>query len=528
MGFFKDLSFDTTKTRMTDYLTSNPGASDASIAKAMETLGVSPSDMSKIVGVPEGEIAARVAATVSPGMSVTLGDTVVAPQYRTTGSGMDEQIGALETFTTSKTTGDPNYKAPVGTPVNIYSPTGELVNTVKTKKDLSFFGGVVDMLKDPVVQAAALGVAGGAGVFDSLLGPAAGSEGIFLGEGVASGVPAFDAAFTSAGGTFNPAFGLPVGNGAFLGEGVPTGIPASDAAYLKAGGTFNPAFALGADGLVGAPTAVNALIPPVVVPPGGAPPVVTPPVVTPPVVTPPGGVPPVIPTNLASLATPLAIAATALTGADAAKSAAQTQADSAREANALLYKMYQEQKGLQEPFRGAGITAQNRLLDLLGLSKNRGAEGFGKYAKDFSMSDFTADPGYAFRLAEGQKTLDRQAAARGGLISGGALKAATRYGQDMGSQEYQNAFNRYQTNRANQLQPLGSLLTSGQAAASNQSAAAGNYGTQAGGNITGAGAATAAGQVGSTNALTNALSSYLNYSSSQNMADAIRKSTYGA
>jgi hypothetical protein len=231
--------------------------------------------------------------------------------------------------------------------------------------------------------------------------------------------------------------------------------------------------------------------------------------------------------SLTSLLTPAALAVSGLVGADAAKSAAETQAQSAREANELMYKMYQEQKGLQEPFRGAGITAQNRLLDLLGLSKNTGSEGFGRYAKDFSMSDFTADPGYAFRLAEGQKTLDRQAAARGGLISGGALKAATRYGQDMGSQEYQSAFNRYQTNRANQLNPLGSLLTSGQAAASNQSAAAGNYGTQAGGNITGAGAATAAGQVGSVNALTNALSSYLNYSSGQNLADAIRKSTYG-
>ena len=271
-------------------------------------------------------------------------------------------------------------------------------------------------------------------------------------------------------------------------------------------------------------SSINALIPPTG---GGAPPVVAPPGGGVPPVVPTGGVPPVIPTNLSSLATPLAIAATALTGADAAKSAAQTQADSAREANALLYKMYQEQKGLQEPFRGAGITAQNRLLDLLGLSQNRGAEGFGKYGRDFSMSDFTADPGYAFRLSEGQKTLDRQAAARGGLISGGALKAATRYGQDMGSQEYQSAFNRYQTNRSNQLAPLGSLLSSGQAAASNQAAAAGNYGTQAGGNITGAGAATAAGQVGSVNALTNALSSYLNYSSGQNLADAIRKSTYG-
>ena len=60
---------------------------------------------------------------------------------------------------------------------------------------------------------------------------------------------------------------------------------------------------------------------------------------------------------------------------------------------------------------------------------------FGKYARDFSMADFQADPGYAFRLSEGQKALERQAAARGGLISGAALKAAQRYGQDAASQD---------------------------------------------------------------------------------------------
>ena len=231
---------------------------------------------------------------------------------------------------------------------------------------------------------------------------------------------------------------------------------------------------------------------------------------------------------LSSYATPAALAVSGLTGASAAKDAANTQAQSARDANELMYRIYQEQKGLQEPFRGAGLTAQNKLLDLLGLSKNTGAEGFGKYAKDFGMSDFTADPGYGFRLSEGQKALERQAAARGGLISGSALKAATRFGQDMGSQEYMNAYTRYQTDRSTRLAPLGSLLSSGQAAASNTGAAAGSYGAGASGNITGAGAASAAGQVGSTNALTDALNSYLRYSSSQEMAEAIRKSAYGA
>ena len=353
------------------------------------------------------------------------------------------------------------------------------------------------------------------GGIDALTGAAAGEAGAAGAAGTAGMTTAelaqLDLSLGGAGGTLGAET---LANALATGAAVPTltnltggsGVTTGAAAGITA---ESVAAKLAAD--AAASGSINALIPPVG---GGAPPVVTPPVVTPPGVIPP----------IASIAAPVIAG---LVGADAAKSAAETQAQSAREANELLYKMYQEQKGLQEPFRGAGITAQNRLLDLLGLSQNKGAEGDGRYAKDFGMSDFTADPGYAFRLAEGQKTLERNAAARGGLISGGALKAATRYGQDMGSQEYQSAFNRYQTNRANQLQPLGSLLTSGQAAASNQSAAAGNYGTQAGGNITGAGAATAAGQVGSVNALTNALSSYLNYSSGQNLADAIRKSTYG-
>jgi hypothetical protein len=255
--------------------------------------------------------------------------------------------------------------------------------------------------------------AGGTALASSLLGPAANAAGT-------AGLDALTAADMAGG--LVPEFGTNAAYDAFMTSAMTPEALASLAATAAAAPEVIGSGNLLTNAAAGLPPSgnINALIPPTG---GGAPPVVAPPG---------GGVPPVIPTNLSSLAVPAAIAATSLIGADAAKSAAQTQADSAREANALLYKMYQEQKGLQEPFRGAGITAQNRLLDLLGLSQNRGAEGFGKYGRDFSMSDFTADPGYAFRLAEGQKTLDRQAAARGGLISGGALKAATRYGQDMG------------------------------------------------------------------------------------------------
>jgi hypothetical protein len=191
--------------------------------------------------------------------------------------------------------------------------------------------------------------------------------------------------------------------------------------------------------------------------------------------------------------------------AQGGRDAANTQAAAADRAAALQKEMFDEQQRMSAPYREAGVTGQNRLMELLGLGANTGAEGYGRYSKDFGMSDFQADPGYAFRLAEGQQALDRQAAARGGLISGGALKAATRYGQDMGSQEYGNAYNRYQTNRSNQLAPLGSLMASGQAAAAGAAAQAGQYGANAGNLMMQSGQAQAAGQLGAGNSINNAL-----------------------
>jgi hypothetical protein len=215
------------------------------------------------------------------------------------------------------------------------------------------------------------------------------------------------------------------------------------------------------------------------------------------------------------------------------KQAAETGAAAANQSAALQKQMFDQQMAGQEPFRQAGLTGQNRLMELLGLGGNAGAAGYGKYGRDFAMSDYQADPGYAFRLGEGQKALERSAAARGGLISGGALKAATRYGQDMGSQEYQNAFNRYQTNRSNQLQPLGNLMSMGQSAASNQGTAAGNYGTNAGQAYMAAGNAIGAGQLGVGNTINNALgtaaSSYMNQQNFNNwLAQQQPQGTYGA
>lgn len=189
-------------------------------------------------------------------------------------------------------------------------------------------------------------------------------------------------------------------------------------------------------------------------------------------------------------------------GSDAAEDAAATQAASADRATQLQKEMFERQIELQEPFRQGGLAAQNRLLTLLGL---QGGQDAGSLARDFSMDDFQADPGYQFRLQQGQRALERSAAARGGLLSGSALKAATEFGQGMGAQEFQNAYNRFQTNRANKLNPLQSLMGAAQTAAGTQGQAAQQFGSNVGNLMTGTGNALAASRIAQGSSWSNAL-----------------------
>ena len=163
--------------------------------------------------------------------------------------------------------------------------------------------------------------------------------------------------------------------------------------------------------------------------------------------------------------------------ANAAQQAANIGSQTSRAQMDLARDIFAQQTALNEPFRQGGVNALNRMQDLLGLSGNRRAPGYGSLSKNFTMADFQADPGYAFRMSEGLKALDRQAAARGGLISGAALKASQGYGQDLASQEYMNAFNRFQTNRTNLLNPLQAIAGTGQTATNTLSQAGQNMGT---------------------------------------------------
>lgn len=213
-----------------------------------------------------------------------------------------------------------------------------------------------------------------------------------------------------------------------------------------------------------------------------------------------------------------AIVGSAVIGGIASNSAAQTQADAAAASTAAQERMFNKQVELQAPWRTAGETALNRL--------STGLAAGGAFDKAFSETDWKQDPGYQFRLSEGLKSLERSAAARGGLLSGAQMKGITNYGQNAASQEYQNAFNRYYTERANKLQPLQSLAGIGQTSANALTGAAGTLGQSIGSNIIGAGNASAAGTIGIANAISGGVGQGINYYQGQQYLN--RLPNYGA
>lgn len=70
--------------------------------------------------------------------------------------------------------------------------------------------------------------------------------------------------------------------------------------------------------------------------------------------------------------------------------------------------------------------------------------------KPFTLGDFVSSPGYQWQLNQGLNAIQKGAAARGTLLTGGTQKALEQYGQGLASQDYNNFFNReLQTYNAN-------------------------------------------------------------------------------
>jgi len=208
-------------------------------------------------------------------------------------------------------------------------------------------------------------------------------------------------------------------------------------------------------------------------------------------------------------------------GGNAAKKAADTQANAIREQVAEQRRQFDIQNEQLAPYRQLGYTALN---DITGrkdfLTSQFGPDQFAQYL----------DPSYNFRYEQGQRAAQNAMNAGGGLLSGNTLRGLTEYGQGAASQEYANAFNRFQTERGNIYNTLAGMAGIGQAGQSQANQLAQNYmnaQTQLG---VGLGQAQAAGQIGQANAISSGLQNagnmYTLYDLTRNRASGLPSNEY--
>jgi hypothetical protein len=226
-------------------------------------------------------------------------------------------------------------------------------------------------------------------------------------------------------------------------------------------------------------------------------------------------------------------------GSKSASKASKAQERAAQESIAFQRESRDLALEYQRPYREASYSATSALMDLTGLSRGTpsgrvgiprpvkgsselerilAGSGGGIYGNgiraalsarqpaqssggsdvpnlaDYPKYEFQTDPGYEFRMGEGMKGLERGAAARGGLLSGGFARKALRYAQDYASNEYQNVYNR-----------IASIAGFGQVATNSSVGAILGTGQGVGNALTNAGEARASGYIGQGNAWANAI-----------------------
>ena len=193
-----------------------------------------------------------------------------------------------------------------------------------------------------------------------------------------------------------------------------------------------------------------------------------------------------------------------------ADKAAQLQKQAADEQLAFQKQQYADTQQREAPYQQAGTQALGKLSDMPAFQ----APG----------SDFTTDPGYQFRLQEGNKSIERSAAARGSVLNPATAKALDRFNQDTASAEYGNVYGRRfgeYNNNLNQLQSLAgtgqtanaALNASGANTANSMSSILGTSAANQGQYAQNAGAARASGYINSANAISGGIAGGFNNAS---------------
>lgn len=226
-----------------------------------------------------------------------------------------------------------------------------------------------------------------------------------------------------------------------------------------------------------------------------------------------------------------------LIGADASRSAANKQAGAARDAAQLSAETTEKSMAQQQEMYNQNVARLNPYVEAgkgsLAQLVSGSAPG-GQFMQRFDGSTFEQDPSYKWRLEQGLRALQGSAAAKGTLMTGQGAADITNYAQGAASQEYQNAYNRFQDQNNTLFNRLNTMAGNSQ----NAAAGLGAQGTQVSsslantamtgaqnqaGYMIGAGNAQAAGSIGAANAVTNSIGQGLNMWQSQQYLNTLNK-----
>ncbi len=217
----------------------------------------------------------------------------------------------------------------------------------------------------------------------------------------------------------------------------------------------------------------------------------------------------------------------AVISANASKSAANTQANAATTTAEMQQQQQAQVRSDLQPYRDLGTSNIPGLTAAAANPLLTGTFNYGDFTAP-TAADAAATPGYQFTLNQGLKAVQNSASASGLGASGAALKGAASYASGLADSTYGDTYNRalstYGTNRNNALSNyttnygtasdnvnrlLGLVAVGGNAAAQT-----GQLGTQSTNSIAGTlqsgAAASAAGTVGSANAITGGVNNASN------------------
>ena len=179
-----------------------------------------------------------------------------------------------------------------------------------------------------------------------------------------------------------------------------------------------------------------------------------------------------------------------LTGSNKKARRAQTRA--AEDANNDLGAARDLSLNRLQPYEDLGKAGISDLGMRLGLSGDTTNPLYGSLMSTYTGADLENSPGYQFGLEQGSRALNNTAAAKGNLLSGAALKAAERFGQDYAGTQFQAAFDRDNTNKNRIANFLGNVANIGSNATNNANNIQMDASLQYGANTIGAGNALAA------------------------------------